>query len=144
MSKARRKTIPVIPTSCIFDIPLSYQETISHKRFLLMDFFLKRGKERVIVFSTEAQLQLLFTSKTIFIDGTFGGAPAGFEQLFLIHVQHFGQGKDIIFCKVIGFIFSVMKRFTSGVLCNAEPKSQYIYGNISTIKARSNCNGQTI
>ena len=75
-----------------------------------MDFFLKRGKERVIAFSTEAQLQLLFTSETIFIDGTFGGAPAGFEQLFLIHVQYFGQGKHILFCKTIGLIFSVIEK----------------------------------
>ena len=104
MSKARSKTTPVIPTSCVFDIPPLYQETISHKRFLLMDF-LKRVKERVIVFSTEAQLQLLFKSETIFIDGTFGGAPAGFKQLFLIHVQHFGQGKSLTFRRIIGLIF---------------------------------------
>ena len=100
MSKARRKTTPVIPTSCIFDIPQLYQETRSQKRFLLIDFFMKRGKERVIVYSSEIQLRLLFNSETIFIDGTFGGAPAGFEQLFLIDVQHFGQGKWLIFKKI--------------------------------------------
>ncbi len=92
MSKARRKTTPVIPTSWIFEIPPLYQETLSQKRFLLMDFFLKRGKDRVIVYSTEEQLQLLFNSEVVFIDGTFSVAPDGFEQVFLIHVQYFGQG----------------------------------------------------
>ena len=92
MSKARRKKTPVIPTSCVFDIPTFYQETLSQKQFLLMDFFLKRGKDRVIVYATAQQLQLLFDSEVIFVDGTFGTAPGGFEQVFLIHIQLFGQG----------------------------------------------------
>ena len=103
MSKTRRQTTPVIPTSCVFEIPTSYQETLSQKRFLLMDFFLKRGKERVIVYSTEQQLHLLFDSETIFIDGTFLVTPGDFEQVFLIHVQHFGQGKWLIFYKIDQF-----------------------------------------
>ncbi len=93
MSKVRRKTTPVIPTTCVFEIPTFYQETLSKTRFLLMDFFLKRAKERVIVYATAQQLQLLFSSETIFIDGTFSVAPNTFEQVFLIHVQHLGQGK---------------------------------------------------
>lgn len=92
MSKARRKKTPVIPTSCVFEIPDAYRKTLSNKQFLLMDFYLKRSKERVIVYATTQQLQLLFNSSTIFMDGTFGVAPLGFEQVFLIHVQHFGQG----------------------------------------------------
>ncbi|CAF3819673.1 unnamed protein product [Rotaria sordida] len=98
MSKTRRKITPVIPTSCVFEIPTPYQETLSQKRFLLMDFFLKRGKERVIVYSTNQQLHLLFNSEEIFIDGTFHVAPGGFEQVFLIHVHHFGQGLPVVFC----------------------------------------------
>ncbi len=93
MSKARRKTTSVIPTSCVFEIPEMYHETMSKKPFLLMDFFMKRAKERVIVYATRQQLKLLFTSSTIFMDGTFSVAPNGFEQIFLIHVQHFGQSK---------------------------------------------------
>ena len=58
-----------------------------------MDFYLKRGKDRVIVFATVRQLQLLFKSETVFMDGTFSATPVGFEQVFLMHVQHFGQGK---------------------------------------------------
>ena len=92
MSKARREKTPVMPTSCVFDIPTFYQETLSQKQFLLMDFFLKRGKDRVIVYATAQQLQLLFDSEVIFFDGTFGTARTGFEQVFLIHIQLFRQG----------------------------------------------------
>ncbi|CAF1140680.1 unnamed protein product [Adineta steineri] len=98
MSKARRKKTPVVPTSCVFEIPDSYQKTLSNKQFLLMDFYLKRSKERVIVYATTQQLQLLFTSTTIFMDGTFSVAPSGFEQVFLIHVEYFGQGLPVAYC----------------------------------------------
>ena len=93
MSKARRKATPVIPTSCVFEIPIPYQKTLTQERFLLMDFYLKRGKDRVVVFSTDQQLHLLFNAETVFMDGTFSVTPVGFEQIFLMHVQHFGQGK---------------------------------------------------
>lgn len=96
MSKTRRKITPIIPKTCVFEIPQLYQETISKKPFLLMDFFLKRAKERVIVYATAQQLKLLFSSDIIFMDGTFSVAPDGFEQVFLIHAQHFGQSKSII------------------------------------------------
>ena len=52
MSKARRKKTPVVPASCIFEIPTIYQQTLKQERFLLMDFFLKRGTDRVIVYAT--------------------------------------------------------------------------------------------
>jgi hypothetical protein len=39
MSKARRKNTPVIPKSCVFEIPAAYQQTISSKQFLLGLFF---------------------------------------------------------------------------------------------------------
>ncbi|CAF1116496.1 unnamed protein product [Didymodactylos carnosus] len=91
MSKARRRATPVIPTSCVFEIPMPYQKTLTQEQFLLMDFYVKRGKDRVVVFATVQQLQLLFNSETIFMDGTFSVAPVGFEQIFLMHVQHFGQ-----------------------------------------------------
>ncbi|CAF3979963.1 unnamed protein product, partial [Rotaria sp. Silwood1] len=91
MSKARRKKTSVILTSCIFEIPMFYQQTLAQKRFLLMDFFLKRGAEHVIVYSTDQQMHLLFNNETIFIDGTFSTVPNGFNQVFSIHVQEFGQ-----------------------------------------------------
>ncbi|CAF4382457.1 unnamed protein product [Rotaria sp. Silwood2] len=65
MSKARRKNIPIIPKSCVFEIPTAYQQTLSNKRFLLMDYYLKRAKERIVIFSSDQQLNLLYNSDVI-------------------------------------------------------------------------------
>ena len=93
MSKARRKNTPVIPTSMVFDIPEFYQQTLSSKRFLCVDAFLKRGKDRILFFSSDQQLELLFGSETIFMDGTFDITPHPFKQVYIIHAHKFNQGK---------------------------------------------------
>ncbi|CAF5086664.1 unnamed protein product, partial [Rotaria sp. Silwood1] len=98
MSKARRKNTPVIPSSVMFDIPELYQQTLAGKRFLFIDVFLKRGKDRILVFSSDQQLKILFESDTIFMDGTFDITPAHFKQVFLIHAHKFGQGLPVAFC----------------------------------------------
>ncbi|CAF1067528.1 unnamed protein product [Rotaria sp. Silwood1] len=98
MSKARRKNTPVIPSSEIFEIPELYQQTLSHKRFLLADVCLKRGKNRILIFSSDQQLELLFESNTIFIDGTFDTSPGQFKQVYLFHAHKFGQGLPAAFC----------------------------------------------
>ncbi|CAF4422128.1 unnamed protein product [Rotaria magnacalcarata] len=98
MSKARRKNTPVIPLSEMFDIPELYQQTPSAKRFLLIDVCLKRSKNRVLVFASDQQLELLFESDTIFMDGTFNISPAQFKQVYLIHAHKFGQGLPVAFC----------------------------------------------
>ena len=92
MSKARRKNTPVIPSSPMFNIPDVYQNTISSKRFLLVDMFLKRGQNRVLIYSSDQQLEMLFESDTVFMDGTFDVTPSQFKQVFIMHVRKFGQG----------------------------------------------------
>ncbi len=89
--------------------------------------FLKRGKERVLVYSTKQQLQLLFSGEIIFIDGTFGIAPDGCEKVFLIHVEHFGQRKSVIYFLIylIVFLFFI-KRFAGRVLSDAESTSSNV------------------
>ncbi|CAF4152127.1 unnamed protein product [Rotaria socialis] len=98
MSKTRRKQTSVIPKSCAFDLPLPYQQTIAGQRFLFMDYFVKRAKERVLLFSSDEQLNLLFSNDIIFMDGTFSTAPSNFDQVFLIHIQNFNQGLPVVFC----------------------------------------------
>ena len=92
MSKARRKNTPVIPSSVMFDIPDFYQSTLTNTRFLLIDLFLKRGQDRLLIFASDEQLNLLYESSTIFMDGTFDITPAYFKQVYLIHAERFGQG----------------------------------------------------
>ncbi|CAF1049196.1 unnamed protein product [Rotaria magnacalcarata] len=68
MSKARRKNTPVIPSGVVCDIPEFYEQTLSCQRFLFMDLFMKRGQDRILVFSSDQQLQLLFDSEIIFMN----------------------------------------------------------------------------
>ncbi|CAF5022389.1 unnamed protein product, partial [Rotaria sp. Silwood1] len=59
MSKARRKNTPVIPSSEIFEIPELYQQTLSHKRFLLADLItntMKPSKEKDEIAAAEGTL----------------------------------------------------------------------------------------
>ena len=51
MSKAHRKFTPAIPSTVLFDIPELYRQAISPKRFLLIGLFMKRDKDRILVFS---------------------------------------------------------------------------------------------
>ncbi|CAF0801757.1 unnamed protein product [Rotaria sordida] len=137
MSKARRKKTPVILTSCIFEIPTFYQQTLAQKRFLLMDFFLKRGAERVIVYSTDQQMHLLFSNKTIFIDGTFSTAPNGFNQVFLIHVQEFGQGVPVAFCLLpnrrAATYIELFRRFKhEAILMNKQFQPQHVVSDFES------------
>ncbi|CAF4517904.1 unnamed protein product [Rotaria magnacalcarata] len=81
MREAHRKITPVIPSSVIFDIPEWYQQTFSSERFLLVDFFMTHGKDRVLVCSSDQHLELLFESETIFMDGAFDTTPTNFKQV---------------------------------------------------------------
>ena len=58
-----------------------------------MDYFVRRAKERVLLFSSDEQLNLLFSRYIIFMDGTFNTAPSNFDHVFFIHIQNFNQGK---------------------------------------------------
>ena len=92
MSKARRKNTPAIPSSPVFEIPPYYSQTSAGERFLLTDAFTKRGKERILIFFSDKQFDLLFNSEVVFMDGTFKTSPNLFDQVFLMHVPKFGQG----------------------------------------------------
>ncbi|CAM4952528.1 unnamed protein product [Rotaria socialis] len=58
---------------------------------------MQRGTDRVIVHATDQQLQLLLDSEMIFVDGTFSTASNGFDPVFLMHAQLFGQGMRVAF-----------------------------------------------
>lgn len=101
ITKARQKTIPLLPLSCLFDIPEDFKTTIDRKRFLLCDETLVR-RERVLIFASDRQLDTLFNSPIIYMDGTFAKSPPHFTQIYIIHAILF----DI--CKCLSF-FSKLK-----------------------------------
>ncbi|CAF2818148.1 unnamed protein product [Rotaria sp. Silwood2] len=88
IAKNRRKAIPAIPQSCIFDIPEEYTLTIERKQFLLLDETRVR-RERLLIFSSDIQVDLLFNSPIVYMDGTFSKTPTHFFQLFIVYAVDF-------------------------------------------------------
>lgn len=88
LAKARRKASPTLPQSCLFDIPDMYKCTMDDKRFLLYDESPTR-RERILLFGSDVQLDLLFDSSVVFMDGTFSKAPPNFSQIYIIHAVNF-------------------------------------------------------
>ncbi|CAF1522074.1 unnamed protein product, partial [Adineta ricciae] len=84
LNQAQRKLTPVLPTTISFDIPDGYHNTTSGETFLISDKLFSR-KKRMLAFGSPRQLQLLFESSMIFLDGTFLSTPPFFEQVFTIH-----------------------------------------------------------
>lgn len=68
---------------------------ISGQNFLLFDS--GPNVNRVVVFGTEAALQLLVDNTDWFADGTFKSAPSIFEQLYTVHVNFHGNMVPVIY-----------------------------------------------
>jgi hypothetical protein len=51
-------------------------------------------RQRMILFSSAEQLNLLFSSKTILMDGTFSSCPKIFDQVYTIHGIKYEQCKS--------------------------------------------------
>jgi hypothetical protein len=84
LNQARRQLTPTLPDSNSFDIPNGYQTTASGESFLICDKLVSR-KKRMLIFASPKQLQVLFDSAIIFMDGTFLSTPPFFDQIFTIH-----------------------------------------------------------
>ncbi|CAF4304496.1 unnamed protein product, partial [Rotaria sp. Silwood2] len=90
LNKAHRLQTPSIPNSQLFDIPESYTKTLKNLPFLCIDQIIKR-KTRMLVFASNEQLKLLFSSSVILMDGTFSSSPSIFDQVYCIHAIKFEQ-----------------------------------------------------
>jgi hypothetical protein len=88
------KLTPELPDSISFDIPESYQTTALGEKFLVCDTSARR-RQRMLIFASQKQLELLFNSSTLFMDGTFSATPPFFNQVFTIHGLKFGSSKTI-------------------------------------------------
>ncbi|CAF4196272.1 unnamed protein product, partial [Rotaria sp. Silwood2] len=89
LNRVRRKTTPPLPTSADFDIPDFYQQTLNGAQFICTNKIIK--KKRMILFATDKQLEVLFSSECIFPDGTFDKYPKQFQQIYTIHGLKFQQ-----------------------------------------------------
>ncbi|CAF1221429.1 unnamed protein product [Rotaria sordida] len=70
VTKVRAKIVPLLPQSYLFDIPDKFKETLDRNRFLLMDELIAR-RERILVFSSDHQLDLLFSSPIVCLPCAF-------------------------------------------------------------------------
>jgi hypothetical protein len=84
LQKHRRKNIPPLPLSYDFVIPLLSQRTWSGEQFVVADVQRRRVGERLIIFSSNEQLDILFNSRIWFCDGAFKTKPIIFEQVYII------------------------------------------------------------
>jgi hypothetical protein len=110
-AKVRRKTVPRLPDSCLFTIPDPYKLTADGKRFLLLDESPVR-RERLILYASDLQLDILFDSPIIYMDGTYSKTPAHFKQIYIIH----GINYDICMTEQTP-LFTGISIFVLGVPC---------------------------
>ena len=92
LNRIRRNTIPSVSTSSDFDILDFYRQTLNGLPFICTDRFIRN--KRMILFPSAKQLETLFTSEWIFLDGTFDSCPAQFSQLHTIHGLKFRQNES--------------------------------------------------
>lgn len=93
--RSRRTLVPVLPTQ-LGNIVLEgeWTQTLDQKPFLLAN----DGEEnKILVFSTDQNLEILSASDQIFMDGTFAVSPALFTQLYTIQVLFYGQMLPVLF-----------------------------------------------
>lgn len=125
LNQARRKLTPTLPVSNLFDIPDCYQTTASNETFLICDKLISRRK-RMLTFGSPKQLQLLFDSSIIFMDGTFLTAPPFFDQVFTIHGLQFDCGTLYIVFHKRQTVFPVFQLYRVYLLFYLIGKNQHI------------------
>ncbi|CAF4268581.1 unnamed protein product, partial [Rotaria sp. Silwood2] len=95
----RRKLMPPLPQSCSFSISDEYKnDYLNCDRLLLHDSYdppfqideslYTRPEGRILVWSSDVQLKLMFDSEKLYMDGTFSTAPPNFDQVYIIQVIH--------------------------------------------------------
>ncbi|CAF1524380.1 unnamed protein product, partial [Rotaria sordida] len=78
--KIRAKTLPSNPKSLDFEVPESYSKTYSGEQFLIYDSTYKKLGGRLMIFTTEVLIKMLYSCEVILIDGTFKTRPIMFSQ----------------------------------------------------------------
>ena len=88
------------------DIPESYTRTEKSERFLLYDSGVESGSQRIVLFGTEANVELLSTAAVWLAD--FKTVPSLFYQLYICHTCFERRSKYIShwpsFAKFVRFV----------------------------------------
>ena len=116
--RARSKTLPPLPKSLKFDIPVAFSTTSSDEKFLFLDHLYAKETKRILAFASPMQLKSLFNSKLICVDGTFSICPRHHKQLLIIQsidpLKYDGEemfAHLIVFLSKLTLSFDTIKRF---------------------------------
>ena len=85
--RERVLAVPIQPTTLEeLNLPPEYQQTAKEEQFLLYD----SGPEpqRILIFGTQHNLDMLQASQCWLADGTFKTAPNLFAQVYVLHALH--------------------------------------------------------
>ncbi|KAL8621075.1 hypothetical protein ACOMHN_040600 [Nucella lapillus] len=93
--RERKKLIPPLPAHRReVELQGQWTQTLDNEPFLMAN---DGGDNKLLVFSTSANLQLLSASRIIFMDGTFAVSPRLFTQLYTLHILYMDQMIPLVF-----------------------------------------------
>lgn len=82
-----RKVLSLLPQSASFDMPDDYKTIVYENGFLLADKSPIR-RERLLIVSSDRQLDLLFQSLNVYVDATFSKTPPCYTQTHILLTWH--------------------------------------------------------
>ncbi|CAF1547891.1 unnamed protein product, partial [Adineta ricciae] len=102
----RRVMMPPIPQSYSFTIPDEYKNDYLNKDCLLLhdsydpqfstnDSLYASPEGRILIWSSDIQLKLLFDSDKLYMDETFSTSPPNFDQVYIIQAIHHESSKRL-------------------------------------------------
>lgn len=106
IQRSRRRNLPAEPQSRgEVTLPPSLKMTQNGQDFLLFDTFddedeelgAEDGKDRILAFATQRNLELLAESDIWFMDGTFKTSPTLFAQLYTINASQDGLSFPLVY-----------------------------------------------
>ncbi|CAM4964562.1 unnamed protein product [Rotaria socialis] len=102
LSHLRLSLLPPLPSGLQFVVPNNYMVNIDGQRFLLQDLSNQKRFKRLLIFASDRQLDFLFQSEWLFIDGAFKVAPSIFTQLICIVGLFEGQAITLCYALLDG------------------------------------------
>jgi len=91
---------PNLPTTIdVIDLQDEWTTTTANERFLLVN---DGDQDKILIFATDRNLQLLADNDTIYADGTFYTCPSLFTQLYTLHGMVDGEMFPLVFALLPG------------------------------------------
>ena len=87
--------LPSPPNLDELTLPIEYTKTLKGENFLIFDS--GTGSQRVLMFSTAGNLDLLAQCSSWYADGTFKTSPPLFQQIYTIHVRKYNTIIPVVY-----------------------------------------------